>query len=54
LDKKLINKIDYCRKMRNLIHANVLLTSEYKLFDELDKVFTYTKEIIDEMKGKLK
>ncbi|MDR2411706.1 MAG: hypothetical protein LBD88_03965 [Candidatus Peribacteria bacterium] len=50
LSKNIIEKIDYCRKMRNLIHVSVMLTSEYKLIDELTKAFIYAKEIIDYVK----
>jgi hypothetical protein len=54
LNEKIIDKIDYCRQMRNLVHVNVLLSSETKLINELDKIFTYTKEIVSEIKEKLK
>lgn len=48
IDKKIIEKIDYFRKMRNLVHINALISmSESKLIEELEKAFIETKEILD-------
>ncbi|MDD2870756.1 MAG: hypothetical protein PHS49_02100 [Candidatus Gracilibacteria bacterium] len=48
IDKKIIKKIDYFRKMRNLIHINAFLVSnEYKLIEEIEKAFIDTKDILD-------
>jgi hypothetical protein len=54
LSEELIEKIDYCRKMRNLIHIDMFSISELELINEITKVLIYTKEIIDEIKSKLK
>ena len=54
IDKSIINKIDYFRKMRNLVHINALLTySEDKLIEELEKAFIDTKVIIDYIEDKI-
>ena len=48
LDKWIIKKIDYFRKMRNLVHINAFLNnSEYNLLKELQKSFINTKDIFD-------
>lgn len=48
IDKKIIEKIDYFRKMRNLVHVNAFLqNNEYELIKELQKAFVDTKEIFN-------
>lgn len=48
IDKKIIDKIDYFRKMRNLVHINAFMNmNETKLIQELEKSFIETKEILD-------
>lgn len=54
LNEKLIEKIDYCRQMRNLIHIDMFSISELELINEITKALIYTKEIIDDIKKKLK
>ncbi len=48
IDKKIIEKINYFRKMRNLVHVNAFLDfDEIELIKELEKIFLDTKEIFD-------
>jgi len=48
LPQTIIEKIDYFRKMRNLIHINALLSHSLEdTYRELDSAFLYTKEIFD-------
>ncbi len=54
IDDNIIEKIDYFRKMRNLIHINAFLVSnEYKLVEELEKAFNDTKYILDYIENNL-
>ena len=54
IDKKIINKIDYFRKMRNLVHINAFLEfNEIELIEELKKSFIDTKEIFDYIECKI-
>ncbi|MDR2640037.1 MAG: hypothetical protein LBC61_01530 [Candidatus Peribacteria bacterium] len=54
LNEKLIEKIDYCRQMRNLIHIDMFSISELELINEITKALIYTKEIINIIKKELK
>jgi hypothetical protein len=40
--------------MRNLIHIDMFSISELELINEITKALIYTKEIIDDIKKKLK
>lgn len=54
IEKSIITKVDYFRKMRNLVHINALLTySEDKLIQELEKAFQDAKIIIDYIEEKI-
>jgi len=48
ISQEIIDKIDFIRKKRNLIHINVLKTeSELDLILELEQIFIYMKDILD-------
>ena len=54
IDKKIIEKIDFFRKMRNLVHINAFLNNdEYELITELKNAFIDTKEIFDYIEDRL-
>ena len=54
INKKIIEKIDFFRKMRNLVHINAFLNNdEYELITELKNAFIDTKEIFDYIEWKL-
>jgi len=53
-DEKIIQKINFFRKMRNLVHINAfLINNEYWLIKELEKAFLDTKEIFNYIESKL-
>ncbi len=54
IDTKIIDKINYFRKMRNMIHIKVFIDyNEYQLIETLEKAFIDTKEIFDYIKIQL-